>query len=181
MRRILSSFALLCIIAVSSCATPYKGAEFSGAEGYSEAELQQGIWRASFHANSDTTYETAQTYWLYRCAELTLEQGFDGLEVIDHILLVDENGLSASPIQIAAATGLVPYINFWEAPQSASDGSLTAEIRLLKKPIRLVPAKLLDAHDLKAALEPFVRGKKCASRNVCPHIHGYLHPAYTAP
>ncbi len=54
-----------------SCATPYQRAGFSG--GYSELQVKRDIWKVFFSANAFTSMDTVQTYLIYRCAELTLE------------------------------------------------------------------------------------------------------------
>jgi hypothetical protein len=46
-------------------------------EGYAEKQLSKNSYEVTFAANVNTLPEQAQHYLLYRCAELTLAQGFD--------------------------------------------------------------------------------------------------------
>jgi hypothetical protein len=59
--------------------------------------------------------------------------------------------------------------------------SITAEIKLLKKPIVALPKKIFDASILKLELEPHVKGAKCTKGNVCPYAHQYLQPDFQEP
>jgi hypothetical protein len=67
-------------IALASCATPYAPTGITG--GFDAKELREDVYRVSFSGNGYTTNETAQTYWLYRCAELALEKGYYGFEIL---------------------------------------------------------------------------------------------------
>lgn len=70
------------LLALGACATatPYqravKGAAISG--GYSEERLAADRFRVVFSGNSLTRRDTVERYLLYRAAELTLAEGFDG-------------------------------------------------------------------------------------------------------
>jgi hypothetical protein len=54
--------------------------------GYSEARLDATTFKVSFNANDDTARTTAEAYLLYRCAELTIEAGYD------HFVIVEASG-----------------------------------------------------------------------------------------
>src|SRR5262245_19636623 len=78
---------LLLAAALAGCqATRYQPAADGG--GFAELELIDDLWRVRFTANAHTTRETAQSYWLYRAAELTISRGYDGFEVLPQIGLV---------------------------------------------------------------------------------------------
>lgn len=62
-------------LALAGCATPYQAMGFSG--GYSEVQLDRNTFRVEFQGNGYTQRQTIETYLLYRCAELTVEAGFD--------------------------------------------------------------------------------------------------------
>ena len=87
MKRLLGPVAALALVAgLSACATatPYQpnlpGASVSG--GYSEMRVEPDRWRGSFAGNSMTSRETVEGYLLYRAAELTAQQGFDGFSIV---------------------------------------------------------------------------------------------------
>ena len=67
-------------VSLSSCATPYTEQGLIG--GFDVKELRPDVFRVSFQGNGFTTRESVQTYWLYRCAQLALEKGFTGFEIL---------------------------------------------------------------------------------------------------
>jgi len=72
--------------ALAACATPYAKEGFTG--GFEVKELGQDVYRVRFQGNGYTSKETVQSYWLYRCAELALEQGFTGFEILSDMQFV---------------------------------------------------------------------------------------------
>lgn len=180
MKRVWIAALIFCAANVlSACSTPYGPNAIFG--GYSEKEIEPSIWRVRFGGNGYTTYETVQTYWLYRCAEMTIEKGFDGFEIISNIRLVDappapESLTSGSDKQLAAVAQYYIPMYIPQAPMPFVE----ADIRLLRQPLDPVPGKRFNAADLKNALEPYVKGKKCDADNVCPHVHRYLYPVPAA-
>jgi hypothetical protein len=77
-------FRILLVAAVAvglaSCATPYAQQGITG--GFDVQELRPDVFRVSFGGNGFTTKETVQVYWLYRCAQLAIEKGFGGFEIL---------------------------------------------------------------------------------------------------
>ena len=171
---------LACVSAavLAGCATPYQSSGATG--GFKELKLQPDIWRVSYSGNGFTTYETVQTYWLYRCAELARSQGFDGFQVLSDVRFVRSNQLDPiglrgeSPYPLLAAAGGPIYIPIY-TPSGRQFPAITADIKLLRKPFEHNPPKVLDASILRDALEKYVMGEKCDG-NVCPHVHGYVLP-----
>lgn len=163
--------AVLSVIVLCACATPYAHEGLTG--GYSEDELEPGIWRVQFFGNGYTNRETVQTFWLYRAAELTLQKGFDGFEIISPIQMISAPTVSGGQTVrlIPAAAVFVPLYS-----PGIAKPDMIADIRVLKKPFDVAPPKTFDAAALKAQLEPHVKGKLCGLGNVCPHVHHYLMP-----
>ena len=83
---------------LASCATPYTPTGPLG--GFAVKELRDDVYRVSFRGNGYTTSETAQTYWLYHAAELTLEKGYYGFEVLTEMRFV----LRRAPDDVDPAT-----------------------------------------------------------------------------
>lgn len=84
----LASLALGAALALAGCetATPYQplGARGSMASGgYADVRLAPDRYRVSFAGNSLTSRQRVETYLLYRAAELTLQQGYDGFTIVD--------------------------------------------------------------------------------------------------
>ena len=154
------------LFALAGCATTYQS--MGGTGGYRDSHIAEDVYRVLYSGNGFATRETVQTYWLYRAAELTLEKGFDGFEIVSPVAL---GGLRDTSPFVKAQMIFIPMY-------SAPKPFLEADIRLLKSPVTARPPKVFDAKALKADLEPLVKGeKKCDSGNVCPHIKKYLQPA----
>lgn len=163
---------------LSGCATGYqKMTAFTITGGFREKDLGKNVWRVEFGGNGYTSIETAQCFWLYRCAELALEKGFDGFEILSDIRLtkaVDPHeafGLPQPRFQKAQY-----YVPIMIPMNDSNKPHLLADILLLKAPVTAAPPRTFDAHKLKAALEPHVAEPMKSRGNVKPHIHEYLLP-----
>lgn len=84
MFRVVAVAALAVVLA--SCATQYQQSSFTG--GSDVKELRPDVYRVSFQGNGYTTKESVQVYWLYRCAELAVEKGFSGFEILSDMQFV---------------------------------------------------------------------------------------------
>jgi hypothetical protein len=77
-------------VALAACATQYTPEGLTG--GFDITELGQDVYRVKFSGNGYTTRETVQVYWLYRNAELDLEKGYAGFEILSNIPFVMRGG-----------------------------------------------------------------------------------------
>ena len=175
MRNRIIAGVVLTTALLAGCATPYQSriaGAFGVPGGYSETEVDHDIWRVTYTANVKATRETVQTYWLYRCAELSLQKGYDGFAIMTPVPLVhDTRHPELTHIQLAAGhTVFVPIYTGAGPPLQ----QMQASIIMMKQPFAPEPPKSFDARALKTALEPHVNGKKCGEGNVCPHEHTYL-------
>lgn len=182
MKKILSCLAALAVL--SGCtSTPYQPTGMTG--GYRELQIREDVWRVTFGGNGFTTRESVQTYWLYRCAELAIEKGYDGFEILSNIQLV----MPVSPeLFFGTKKGLMPtkggggpiYIPIYTGGGGPPHPRIEADIRMIMLPFDANPPRVFDARELRHALSPYVNGQKCddrnASGNVCPHAHEYLFP-----
>jgi hypothetical protein len=103
----LKRIAVTCLILVGlvGCAAPYN----SGFYGSGVKELEPGVYRVTMRGNGFTKYETIQTYWLYRIADLALEQGHDGIEILSRLQLTSIP--TGTGVQVAASgAGLHPHV-----------------------------------------------------------------------
>jgi hypothetical protein len=173
LRRLWAALPLLAAAGCAATAIPYQPASWlAGSAGYAEEQKGEDVWHVSFSATDVTSRETVQTYFLYRCAELTLAKGYDGFEVLSRLRLAD--AAPAQNIRVAANGSGVVIIPMGPKPDSIMTHNLGADIRLLRRPFTPIAGKAFDATRLKAALAPYVLGQKCAGGNVCPHAHDYL-------
>jgi hypothetical protein len=211
MRRLLVLAAVA--VTLAACATPYVQEGLTG--GFDVKDLGQDVYRVRFGGNGYTSRETVQTYWLYRSAELALEKGFTGFEILSDISFVmrrpalDDDRWEApghasskpahipvSPNEVANASippsegkDVIPGgrderirvartvpIFVYTGGGGVARPAIEGDVHFLRRPVESVPPKLFNAKALKAALEPIVTAEKCASGNVCPHVHEYLLP-----
>jgi hypothetical protein len=63
------------------CATTYQPVGFTG--GYTDQRLDDNTVQVSFRGNGFTAPETVHTYLLRRCAELTLQDGYNYFVLVD--------------------------------------------------------------------------------------------------
>lgn len=70
-----SGVALLLAGILSACATDYQKEGATG--GYTEKKISDSAYEVSFLGNGFTSEERVYYFWVYRCAELTLQNGFE--------------------------------------------------------------------------------------------------------
>ena len=73
--RCAAALAALAISALSACATPYQAKGFRG--GYSDTRIDSNTAMVSYRANAHTDRQTVQSYLIYRCAQVTVGDGYD--------------------------------------------------------------------------------------------------------
>jgi hypothetical protein len=73
---ILTAIALLI-----SCATPYQPKSFMG--GYTDSRIDSNTARVTFYGNGHTSRETVENDMLYRCAQVTLNDGYDYFVIVE--------------------------------------------------------------------------------------------------
>ena len=172
-----SIFLIIIVSLLGGCATVYQNSSGSITGGHGAKNLEGDIYRVSFYGNGYTTTETVQTYWLYKCAEVAIENGFEAFEILSHITLT--NNILPKDLfrgESAFRKAQVYYIPMDTGPKP----QIEADIRLLNQPYEVNPPKVFNAKQLQDALAPYVMGeKKCGSGNVCEHVHKYLHPEGT--
>jgi hypothetical protein len=85
---------------LAGCMTAYQPRGMTG--GYEEQKLDEDMYRVSFYGNGNTPRAAVLKYFLYRCAELTLERGFQYFE-----LYAAQRGMQSGaiePVQVAQYT-----------------------------------------------------------------------------
>jgi len=80
--------AIVVVAALAACTSPYGPKGLTG--GYGELRLAPDRYRVSYDGNGNTSEEQVVDFWLYRCAELTIQNGYtyfglapDGLSLRD--------------------------------------------------------------------------------------------------
>ncbi|MEQ1489906.1 MAG: hypothetical protein ABL932_05095 [Terricaulis sp.] len=157
-----ASVGLACALMLSACVSGYSPSSITG--GFEQQQLSDTTWRVTYNGNGYTTEETVQTYWLYRSAEIAIEQGYDGFQIISDVELTALPDGEAR-ILPAVESGLgKPY--------------MVADIRLLRAPLPERGRYVFDARAMQTFLAPYVN--ELCNGNVCPHVHRYLFPGMMA-
>lgn len=86
--QIVTSSAVVLLLAACASQPAYRPAEGEGGFGYSERQLSEDQYRIHFRARGDNTGR-ALDYTMLRAAELTLEQQYDWFDVASRDTLVD--------------------------------------------------------------------------------------------
>jgi len=83
--RPLAAAAGLALLAGCATPTPYQplGAGSRASGGYSSVRIAPNRFMVSFAGNSLTSRQRVETYLLYRAAELTVEEGYDGFAIVE--------------------------------------------------------------------------------------------------
>ncbi|NEX61263.1 CC0125/CC1285 family lipoprotein [Noviherbaspirillum galbum] len=68
---------------LSACATSYQAKGITG--GFTDSKINDTTWRVRFDGNGKTSRDTVWNYWIYRCAQLTVEQGFDSMLITKYV------------------------------------------------------------------------------------------------
>jgi hypothetical protein len=74
MRLILPFFAVV-LFTLAGCATSYGPRGLTG--GYTDTKIDDSTYRVTFSGNGKTTRNMVWNYWIYRCAELTTQNGYE--------------------------------------------------------------------------------------------------------
>lgn len=133
-RMRLTSLFIVVLLAAGCAATPYGPVSESWMGGYSDSKLQRNTYNVSFTGNAWLSQEQARNYLYYRCAEITVREGFDYFVII--------SGESATSYSEMGRMSAVPKPN------------LTATIRLAKGRPPASNPDAFDARELMRNLEP---------------------------
>jgi TonB family protein len=74
MRPYRITFMVLAAVLLSACATSYQAGGLTG--GYTEKKISDSAYVVTFGGNGFASKDRVYYFWLYRCAELTLQNGF---------------------------------------------------------------------------------------------------------
>jgi hypothetical protein len=161
----MASLVWLAAVAAVGCATPYQQSSFRG--GYSDTRIDSNTVMVSFKGNGFTGRQTVESYLLYRCAQLTLNDGYD------YFVLASENteskhGSSSTPSTFTSTTSASAIATGNSAyGQAQTFGTLNpghtfthtkyggeAVIKMFKGKKPADDPRAYDAHEVKQYLGP---------------------------
>lgn len=151
--NIFKSICLLLLLTLagglSGCATSYAPKDESG--GYTEKQLAEDRYEIYFYGNQHTSVQKVWYYWLYRCAELTLEKGY-------HYFIYDPPK-PAARMQSKEGGKHITFTSFSDYSNKTGKHSRywsMGVVTLYKNPLPGSAWFVLDAVTVKEALSPYI-------------------------
>ncbi len=84
-------FAFFIIISLQGCiTTEYQARDFFG-DGYVDVRISENTYKVDFQCNQNTPETLCEGYLFRRCAELTLNAGYDNFIMTDHATIIKED------------------------------------------------------------------------------------------
>ncbi|MEB0114558.1 hypothetical protein QN397_25090 [Variovorax sp. RTB1] len=199
----IARIAIACLVAAltSGCATVYQPRGLSG--GYTDTRISDTNYVVEFRGNGKTSSDTVWNFWLYRCAELTQQKGFDHFALVPKSIVFIENDvrLAVEPSSISPRAQSDESLRD-EASQSLTlikgggggakgggvvyvpgygGGTITtwrssAEIHMYRQGSANEPLVGMNASAVLLALKPFVASQ---GRSITPSRHDLIAAALT--
>lgn len=149
---------------VSACATPYGTQGVTG--GYSESKISDSAYVVTFNGNGFTSRDRVYYFWVYRCAELTLQHGYSlyatrtnapkaGPEASQGTLRQALYTSGGDERLVKTRGGSVP-IFVPGGGGGATAWTFSATILMYKRPLPEEVLWAVDAEQVVAALKPYV-------------------------
>lgn len=149
---------------LSACASTAPYQPLDDGVGYSEQKLEANRYRVSFAGNSATPRETVENYLLYRAAELTLNNGYDGFTLAARDTQAQSRssgpsfGIGFGGIGIGSHTGFGLGVGTGTGGSTEYQGSADIVMFRGKKPA--ADLRAYDARELKTNLDAQIKRPK---------------------
>lgn len=148
---------------IAACATSYGPQGMTG--GYQDKQVDEDSYIVSFYGNGHTSEQKVWNYWIYRCAELTLEKGYTVFSLEqsdDYAVLMPPQGYNLIDFKMlpeAEDTKLHQQVQYYTV--NITTYSSNAIVHMFKPPLvaGVDPMQLLDAQYIIDQLKPFVMNK----------------------
>ena len=146
--------ALLCAAPLQGCATatPYRPVGVHG--GYSDSPIDATTVKVSFEGNKETSKDTVKTYLLYRCAEVTVQKGYEWFSIVSQDVDT-KHSYQTTPGQYTGAGGASTDGGWMDSMRSSVQGVYTPP-----QTIRVPPQTIdVQEHTATAIIKMF-KGEK---------------------
>ncbi len=166
MIRTVGVAALFAAALLAGCATGYGPKGMTG--GYEDKQIDESTYRVAFYGNGKTDKDTVWNYWIYRCAELTKEKGFELFSLIPEkkgSAIPGSDGFRTADLRsgdegeaIKTAGGYSPP-RYYYTPGSSytiTTYSSSALVKMYREPLPQGVAFAMRAQTVLDALKPFV-------------------------
>lgn len=148
-----SGIAAILVVLLAGCATSYGPASFWRG-GYKERAYASDTVAVSFRGNHRTSKDRVLDYLLYRCAEVTLEKGYDHFVITDRHVEARRSPLNAG-FAYDRSTGFMDIHTRTEVPYEEFTARAMIKLRHGAPPVEAPGA--YDAKTVMAELEPAIR------------------------
>ncbi len=168
-RKSRAAYFLCFVFLLAGCAAPYQPRGHQS--GYTDKRIDDNTYIVNYLGDGTTDAERTWNFWMYRCAELTLEKGYVYFAILPRTRLTSE---TATPMLRPALAytgrtdgagefvqtkgGGVTYYSY-SVPYTYTAAFSNATIKLYRDPLPLSVLIAVDAAKLKAVLAPVVAGK----------------------
>jgi hypothetical protein len=160
--------------AIAGCATGYYKSGFTG--GFTDKKINDNSYLVAFHGNGYASQDRVHVFWLYRCAELTIEKGYDLLVIrppppkgalpeaeprarpVGYGVLRDDaptrpRGSASNAMWYRDEPGVLSPAYYFTVTTYSSRGIVVMYRTPLPREVPLA----IDAHKLKAMLDEYVK------------------------
>lgn len=151
---------------LAACVTAYQPLGATG--GYKDEKLAEDTYRVSFFGNGNTPRPVVLKYFLYRCAELTVERGYEYFEIYNAKRMPPRRSLRDDPFLKVRTPAPVPTFTYLPGP-TITRWSATGVIRMYPKDIMSNASELFAAREVLGLL-----GAEVRSGNPSSHIPARL-------
>ena len=153
---------LAAALALASCATAYQPRSMTG--GYQERQLSEARWYVEFFGNGHTQRDTVFGFWLNRCAELTIEKGFD------YFVFISKEPRSAEAesdiVRTAGKGGAPTYVYVPGSAGTVTTWSARGTIEMRRGEADPYDGRQQNARTLMAKLAPLMRQARESGGNI---------------
>lgn len=153
----------LVAIALAACVTTYQPLGTTG--GYQERSVGKDRWFVEFFGNGHTSRDTVMVYWLQRCAEVTVINGFDYFVLVSKAPPAGASSEDASGV-VRAKGGGTYYVPVYVPGGTTQRWSARGVIELHKGTPSFERLPHFVATDLLEKLRPLVRQAADSGGNV---------------
>lgn len=152
--KIIAAFLLPLLLA--GCMTAYQPLGATG--GYQEKQLDKDTYHVGFVGNGNTPRTVVLKYFLHRCAELTLERGYEYFEIYSAKGDGPQSGLPQGPYtQVRKVSGYTPPTITYMPGGTITRWNVNGIIRMYPKDLLIDAKELFSAREVVGLLGADVR------------------------
>ena len=162
-----AALAVAGALVLAACTTPYQPKGASG--GFTDKKLGAGHYSVEFSGNGNTSAELVANMFLYRCAELTVQDGYDvfrsagpaspGAGALSQAMADRGQPEGAVPTDFRSSGSSAPRtIYVPSAPVRVTIHKMTGVVRMGRYADVPSNVRVWDARAVMKQLEPVVRG-----------------------